>query len=1706
MAAQSELEVRVRGKDELSPTLQQLESKVIRWVGAVSAALAAVKITTAPIIAAASFERELANVGKTTGFLSADLKDLSKQLLDISTRTDTSALDLAKIASAAGQQGLGKFGVQGVVQFTDSVARMSSVLGITAEVAAEDIGKIINIFKTPLKDIEQAISVFNEVSNNSTAKGGELLDVVKRIGDAAGQLNLQESTALAATGIDFGANAEVVGTAFAKMFSSLREKSGEFMKLLGQDSETYFKNIADGDLNAFKSVLQAIRGLNTTDQQTAITKLFGGGRISSLVNKLVQDTTNSVLDKNLQFAIKGLSGTSALKEQERVLNTLVAQSQAAINSLFKLGTEASEATLKPLTQYVAQLNLALQSPALKSFLQSVANAFLDMVGQIADVIKYVASLNINWENFIRVIKIFLGLKVAQYLGGQLSASAKGFGESLAYITKGAEATTKATAAMGAATAASSAAQTAAAKADTSSMLSRVLGIEDLSRKRAALAKATAEQLAAEKAVNASTGALSAAKVVDSTATVRANRVDTVVAARDGAASAQRQVLAKAEADAQATLAANQKLYADRLIAAEKATTTQRLAIEEDYQLKKAEIRATGTRVGLTALNRDRADLLAAEEASYTRSLVQIEAYNARRLALAASVAAGEIDIAKSALLAKEAALAKATTLQGASSAGAAVGGAGVLAATAALQKNQDVLNTAKDSVGAATKQVYNLGTAFTVLGRLVAVAGRIIAGGLFWITIIYSIADALGLLDNLGKKFQDLTDAAGFTSKAARDAAVAHKLETEALEDKRKKLEELATAYEDYINASTGALDPKNFQSILVQLQTSEDPQRVEKALTDLQNLQELLIEKNRETQDALSGANAKSVDEQRAKLAQYAAEVARLQKDLQTPTFDYSADSAAGFGGPTGASSIGPNVAEINAKIEELNKKSKEASASIDGLGISLQNAAERAPGITKSLTEVQIATAGLFTPETLAAANEFLVPALQIQADLNEALKDKAALTTAVVAGDADAIQKSKDLTVEISNLKKEQADANATLNTFVDNVLKNAKNLAVPDYVINSWNFLKRAIGFADPVKAIETVKTAAVVQAIDPTKLTGKTAPKATKTPSTGTGTYSKTKNKDGEERRQRQAALDLERAQIQAVNNLKGERNKQELALDDILYSRGLQGLKDYYENRERIQLQGIQFDIDDKKLEVKAVEKELALAKEQAEKDKFTTQKVKLNGQIAVLEEQKKAVTKDNAEESRKASESFFTDLRSQTNKLAAEGIIPQSAFDLFSGNLQELLDQYRVTIAKMRGEGQDVIADALIGSANAASVKAALQPIANDIQETLSTISRYRTRLDLGVTNGILTSNEAQAAYNKTVKAQIPALQDLLKQQEATLAFSSAPHGSRAFLELAAQVDQTRLSLEQLNAEQDKTAKDFNKQTTDSLGQILGTLEISKQGFADALNNFLLGILKSLQSALGQSIAEMITKGLGQSGAGGLGGWLQGVLQGGAGGVPKDAISGAAGAAGITLGTIANPMYVTAADPAGLIGDVGDLTGGTGVQPGEDLTTKIDSTVGELGTQLSSLFSDLGSGLSGLLNSIGDIFSGGGGGGGFASFLSSLFHNGGIAGTNSGMSRKVHPGLFSNAPRYHSGGIAGLAPDEVPAILKKGEEVLTQNDARHRDNAGGDGGGAGTRIVNVLDPELARGFMESSQGERVILNHIKANAGAISQLVKSGG
>jgi len=77
-------------------------------------------------------------------------------------------------------------------------------------------------------------------------------------------------------------------------------------------------------------------------------------------------------------------------------------------------------------------------------------------------------------------------------------------------------------------------------------------------------------------------------------------------------------------------------------------------------------------------------------------------------------------------------------------------------------------------------------------------------------------------------------------------------------------------------------------------------------------------------------------------------------------------------------------------------------------------------------------------------------------------------------------------------------------------------------------------------------------------------------------------------------------------------------------------------------------------------------------------------------------------------------------------------------------------------------------------------------------------------------------------------------------------------------------------------------------------------------------------------------------------------------------------------------------------------------------------------------------------------------------------SIFSRLFHDGGLVGTG-GVGRIVPAGVFAAAPRFHDG--TYLKPDEVPAILQRGERVLNRKEARAYERGDPRSSGA---VVNV--------------------------------------
>lgn len=127
---------------------------------------------------------------------------------------------------------------------------------------------------------------------------------------------------------------------------------------------------------------------------------------------------------------------------------------------------------------------------------------------------------------------------------------------------------------------------------------------------------------------------------------------------------------------------------------------------------------------------------------------------------------------------------------------------------------------------------------------------------------------------------------------------------------------------------------------------------------------------------------------------------------------------------------------------------------------------------------------------------------------------------------------------------------------------------------------------------------------------------------------------------------------------------------------------------------------------------------------------------------------------------------------------------------------------------------------------------------------------------------------------------------------------------------------------------------------------------------------------------------------------------------------------------------------------------------------------------------------------------SLNSIFSGKGGSlfGGSGGLLGGILipgilHKGGVAGRDGyGHGRAVSSSVFAGAPRYHNGGVAGLKPGEVPAILQKGETVIPR---------GGSAGGAVSVDVRVSGSFVDDNGVVSAKIDRQIATAAPAIADA---------
>ncbi|MGL6458289.1 phage tail tape measure protein [Aeromonas hydrophila] len=235
-----------------------------------------------------SFEDAMKGVAKQVDGARDDSGKLTQVYFDMAKEIQAIAEEIPQLNGAidiaALVEGAARMGVQGqenLLKFARTSAKAATAFELPAGQLAEDMGKIANLYKIPIGNIEELGDAINYLDDNAQSKGADIIDVLQRLGGVADKLDFRKAAALGSTFLSLGAAPEIAASASNAMVRELsiatmqskRFQAG--MKAIGMQSTSVEKAMATDAMGTIIKVLEKIKTLNAEDQLRVTTQIFG---------------------------------------------------------------------------------------------------------------------------------------------------------------------------------------------------------------------------------------------------------------------------------------------------------------------------------------------------------------------------------------------------------------------------------------------------------------------------------------------------------------------------------------------------------------------------------------------------------------------------------------------------------------------------------------------------------------------------------------------------------------------------------------------------------------------------------------------------------------------------------------------------------------------------------------------------------------------------------------------------------------------------------------------------------------------------------------------------------------------------------------------------------------------------------------------------------------------------------------------------------------------------------------------------------------------------------------------------------------------------------------------------------------------------------------------------------------------------------------
>ncbi len=321
--------------------------------GAGASAVAGGVLTAAPLVMAGreamTFEDGMADVRKVVDFETPQqFRQMSRDILEMSTRIPVTAEGLTQIVAAAGQAGIARAELLG---FADDAAKMGIAFDTTADDAGDKMAKWRTAFLMTQPEVRSLADQINYLGNTGPANALQISNIVTRIGPlgevaglAAGQI-----AALGSTIAGMGVEEEIAATGIKNTMLALTKGEAatkaqkQAFAALGLEARSVALGMQRDAGGTIVDVMERIGRLSPERQSAILTRLFGSESVAAIAPLL---TNLDLLKSNLgKVASESLYAGSMQKEFESRASTASNAVKLGVQGLKAMATEFGTAFL-----------------------------------------------------------------------------------------------------------------------------------------------------------------------------------------------------------------------------------------------------------------------------------------------------------------------------------------------------------------------------------------------------------------------------------------------------------------------------------------------------------------------------------------------------------------------------------------------------------------------------------------------------------------------------------------------------------------------------------------------------------------------------------------------------------------------------------------------------------------------------------------------------------------------------------------------------------------------------------------------------------------------------------------------------------------------------------------------------------------------------------------------------------------------------------------------------------------------------------------------------------------------------------------------------------------------------------------------------------------------------------------------------------------